>query len=496
MKKEESIDNSICLILNTYSTFLNELYNKYKFLKISEKDFLDIIEKDLKNFKNVLDVKMDDKIIKKCMYNSINKYVEKKLEEKRYDIICNWIDMYIKVNQEELSAFYHLVKFFEKYNFEPSVDCVKYLLNTNQKLNSIMNKIVEKHGSEIEEGQSENILNDLNLLLFVETYCATNGFDNDENDSEKNSIENSLVYNDDIVRSYLMEIGSCPLLSAEEEIELFEKVAQGDEKARKKAIECNTRLVVSIAKRYLGRGLEFLDLIQNGNLGLMKAVDVYDVSKGFKFSTYATWWIRQSITRALADQSRTIRIPVHMAELINKYTRIKYNLEVELNRVPTDEEIAEKMEIPVEKVKEIVKYSIEPVSIYTPIGEDEESTLEEFIPSSGDTIEDEFTLNVSSEIIKNLIDSAQLTEREKVILLARFGFYGGKEFTLEEVGQSLGLTRERVRQLQERALNKIRKSSRILDYLDYSDKPEESEEAIKEFRSKYYKGKKYKKSDV
>lgn len=489
MKKEESIDNSICLILNTYSTFLNELYNEYKFLKISEKDFLNIIEKDLKDLKEVLDIEKDDKKIKRCMYSSINSYVEKKLKDKKYDIICNWIDMNIKVNEEELSEFYNLVKFFEKYNFEPSIDCVKSLLNTNQKLNSIIKKIVEKYGSEIEEGQSENILNDLNLLLFVETYCTTNGFDNDENDSEKNSIENSLVYNDDSVRSYLMEIGSCPLLSAEEEIELFKKVAQGDEKARKKAIECNTRLVVSIAKKYLGRGLEFLDLIQNGNLGLMKAVNVYDVSKGFKFSTYATWWIRQSITRALADQSRTIRIPVHMAELINKYPRIKYNLEVELNRVPTDEEIAEKMAIPVEKVKEIVKYSIELVSIYTPIGEDEESTLEEFIPSSGETIEDKFTCNVSSDIIKDLFDSAKLTDREKEVLLARFGFYGGKEFTLEEVGQSLGLTRERVRQLQEKALKKIRKSSRILDYLNYSDKPEKAKEAIKEFRSKYYKRK-------
>ncbi len=490
MKKNE--------IIEKYNLFINELMKKYDYLCLSNDSFIDIIKLELEKLvesKEDLDLEKDQKLIKKCIVVSILKYIKEQLSNNNYKIISNWIDKEIKADQDELSSFYALVKFFEKFNYEPSVKCVNYLLKNNKKLENIIKNIVTKYGNEIEEVQSENALNDLNLLLFVETYCESNNLlvNNNNNDTNK---EREIVYNDDSVRSYLLEIGNCPLLSSEEEKKLFTLVAQGDEKARKKAIESNLRLVVSIAKKYVGRGLDFLDLIQSGNLGLMKAIEEYDVNKGFKFSTYATWWIRQAITRSIADQARTIRIPVHMVELINKYRIVKHNLELKLNHEPTEGEIAEEMGISIEKVQDLSKHSAEPVSLYTPIGEEEDSSLMDFIPSTEETVEDKFTLNISSDLMLQLINNSRLTDREKTILFARYGFYNGEQYTLDQVGKALNITRERVRQLQKKAEDKIRKNARILDYVDYSDNPEEAKEAIKEFRKNYYRGKKYKKSDM
>ena len=273
---------------------------------------------------------------------------------------------------------------------------------------------------------------------------------------------------DDPVRMYLKEIGKVPLLSADEEIELAKKMEEGDENAKKKLAEANLRLVVSIAKRYVGRGMLFLDLIQEGNLGLIKAVEKFDYSKGYKFSTYATWWIRQAITRAIADQARTIRIPVHMVETINKLIRISRQLIQELGREPTAEELAVEMQMPVDKVREIMKIAQEPVSLETPIGEEEDSHLGDFIPDDVIPAPAEaaaFTL--LKEQLMEVLDT--LTDREEKVLRLRFGLDDGRARTLEEVGKEFNVTRERIRQIEAKALRKLRhpsRSKKLKDFLE------------------------------
>ena len=273
---------------------------------------------------------------------------------------------------------------------------------------------------------------------------------------------------DDPVRMYLKEIGKVPLLTADEEMDLAQRMEQGDEEAKKRLCEANLRLVVSIAKRYVGRGMLFLDLIQEGNLGLIKAVDKFDWRKGFKFSTYATWWIRQFITRSIADQARTIRIPVHMVETINKQIRVTRQLLQELGRDPTPEEIAAEMEIPVEKVREISKIAQEPVSLETPIGEEEDSHLGDFIPDEDvPSPADAAAFSMLKEQLDEVLST--LTDREQEVLRLRFGLDDGRQRTLEEVGQMFKVTRERIRQIEAKALRKLRhpnRSKRLRDYLE------------------------------
>ncbi|MBS4883027.1 MAG: RNA polymerase sigma factor RpoD [Peptoniphilus harei] len=273
---------------------------------------------------------------------------------------------------------------------------------------------------------------------------------------------------DDPVRMYLKEIGKISLLTADEEVEIAKRMEAGDELAKKELAEANLRLVVSIAKRYVGRGMSFLDLIQEGNLGLMKAVDKFDYTKGFKFSTYATWWIRQAITRAIADQARTIRIPVHMVETINKLVRVQRQLVQDLGRDPLPEEIAAEMSLDVERVREIQKIAQEPVSLETPIGEEEDSHLGDFIPD--DEIlspQDAATFTLLKEQLNSVLET--LTDREKKVLTLRFGLDDGRARTLEEVGKEFDVTRERIRQIEAKALRKLRhpsRSKKLKDYLE------------------------------
>ena len=273
---------------------------------------------------------------------------------------------------------------------------------------------------------------------------------------------------EDPVRMYLKEIGKVPLLSADEEIELAKRMSEGDEEAKKRLAEANLRLVVSIAKRYVGRGMLFLDLIQEGNLGLIKAVEKFDYQKGFKFSTYATWWIRQAITRAIADQARTIRIPVHMVETINKLIRVSRQLLQELGREPLPEEIAEELDMPVERVREILKISQEPVSLETPIGEEEDSHLGDFIQDDNVPVPAEAAAaTLLKEQLNEVLDT--LTEREQKVLRLRFGMNDGRARTLEEVGKEFDVTRERIRQIEAKALRKLRHPSRSRKLRDYLD---------------------------
>ena len=306
--------------------------------------------------------------------------------------------------------------------------------------------------------------------LLLDNDMDMEGLD-DEEEVELDKIDLSVpegVSIEDPVRMYLKEIGKVSLLSADEEIELAKRMEKGDEAAKKRLAEANLRLVVSIAKRYVGRGMLFLDLIQEGNLGLIKAVEKFDYRKGYKFSTYATWWIRQAITRAIADQARTIRIPVHMVETINKLIRVSRQLLQELGREPTPEEIADKMDMSVERVREILKISQEPVSLETPIGEEEDSHLGDFIQDDNVPVPADaaaFTL-LKEQLVEVL---STLTDREQKVLRLRFGLDDGRARTLEEVGKEFNVTRERIRQIEAKALRKLRHPSRSRKLKDYLD---------------------------
>ena len=309
-----------------------------------------------------------------------------------------------------------------------------------------------------------NVLNENNIMILSE--------DDSEEDGGADLLDDSTLTKDltinDPVRMYLKEIGQIKLLSTEEELKLADRILEGDEEAKTILAEANLRLVVSIAKRYVGRGMLFLDLIQEGNIGRMKAVEKFDVSKGYKFSTYATWWIRQAITRAIADQARTIRVPVHMVETINKLARVQRQLTLELNREPSEEELAKKMNTSVEKIREIYKISQEPVSLETPIGEEDDSHLGDFIKDEHNMSPEEYTTN---ELLKDEIADIllTLTEREEKVIRLRFGLEDGKSRTLEEVGQIFGVTRERIRQIEAKALRKLRHPSRSRKLKDYLD---------------------------
>ena len=348
---------------------------------------------------------------------------------------------------------------------------------SEQKLNDILTGIINNYGKKgsITTNQLCDIMEkfDTNPTQIDYVYKSLNDagiqiVDEEQRDRELFEQALSDIGLDDPVKMYLKDIGRVPLLSAEEEVELAKRMQEDDAAAKKRLSEANLRLVVSIAKRYVGRGMLFLDLIQEGNLGLMKAVEKFDYQKGFKFSTYATWWIRQSITRAIADQARTIRIPVHMVETINKLTRVQRVLLQELGREPTPEEIAEKMGVTEERVREIQKIAQDPVSLETPIGEEEDSHL-------GDFIEDEKTVTPSDSVATTMLKEQllgvldTLTPREEKVLRLRYGIDDGKPRTLEEVGKEFNVTRERIRQIEAKALRKLRhpsRSKKLKDFLE------------------------------
>lgn len=360
----------------------------------------------------------------------------------------------IKSLEERINDLLELGKKQTYITFEQLADALKGLEVDNDSLDEIYNTLME---------------NDIGVVA-DESEATTE-------DGVPKVIEEVPIILDDVeltkdinindpVRMYLKEIGRISLLSPEEELSLSEGVARGEEYAKNKLAESNLRLVVSIAKRYVGRGLLFLDLIQEGNIGLMKAVDKFDSDKGYKFSTYATWWIRQAITRALADQARTIRVPVHMVETINKMSRIQRQLTLELNREPSEEELAKKMGISVEKVREVIKISQEPVSLETPIGEEDDSHLGDFIKDESSMSPEEYATN---EILKEEIKSVLMTlqVREQEVLELRFGLVDGTCHTLEEVGKKFNVTRERIRQIEAKALRKLRHPSRAKKLKDF-----------------------------
>ena len=356
----------------------------------------------------------------------------------------------------------------DKKDRNSKMTIVKNLIEKGKKNGSLTYKEIMDDIESVDLGpeQIEKIYEVLESMG-IEVIGDINGTEEVEEEVVDLSIPEGIAI-DDPVRMYLKEIGKVPLLSSEEEIDLALRIEQGDQYAKKKLAEANLRLVVSIAKRYVGRGMLFLDLIQEGNLGLIKAVEKFDYRKGFKFSTYATWWIRQAITRAIADQARTIRIPVHMVETINKLIRVQRQLLQELGRDPFPEEISKVMDLPVEKVREIQKIAQEPVSLETPIGEEEDSHLGDFIPDDEAPAPAEAAaFTMLKEQLINVLDT--LTPREEKVLRLRFGLDDGRARTLEEVGKEFNVTRERIRQIEAKALRKLRhpsRSKKLKDYLD------------------------------
>ncbi|HIS18206.1 MAG TPA: RNA polymerase sigma factor RpoD [Candidatus Coprovivens excrementavium] len=355
-------------------------------------------------------------------------------------------------------------------------DRVKDLVELGKKNNNILTfeQLAEAlKGLDIDNDSLDELYNTLmeNGIEVVAEDAATGDAAKHDLKEEENLVLSDEEITKDInindpVRMYLKEIGRISLLSSEEELELSVRIANGDEAAKNILAESNLRLVVSIAKRYVGRGLLFLDLIQEGNIGLMKAVEKFDYGKGYKFSTYATWWIRQAITRALADQARTIRVPVHMVETINKMARVQRQMTLELNREPSEEELAEKMGITVDKVREVMKISQDPVSLDTPIGEEDDSHLGDFIKDERSMSPEEYATNeILKEEIKNVLMTLQ--DREQEVLELRFGLVDGTSHTLEEVGKKFNVTRERIRQIEAKALRKLRHPSRAKKLKDF-----------------------------
>ena len=378
-----------------------------------------------------------------------------------------------KKTAEEAASAEKEAKFMEKLQGLLAVAKKKKNMLEYQEINDYFREL------ELNAEQFEKILdfleaNNIDVLRITEDDDEVDEellLNDDEEEIEVENIDLSVpdgVSIEDPVRMYLKEIGKVPLLSADEEIKLAQRMEEGDEAAKKKLAEANLRLVVSIAKRYVGRGMLFLDLIQEGNLGLIKAVEKFDYRKGYKFSTYATWWIRQAITRAIADQARTIRIPVHMVETINKLIRVSRQLLQELGREPSPEEIAEEMDIPVERVREILKISQEPVSLETPIGEEEDSHLGDFIQDENVPVPaDAAAFTLLKEQLDEVLGT--LTEREQKVLRLRFGLDDSRARTLEEVGKEFNVTRERIRQIEAKALRKLRHPSRSRKLKDYLD---------------------------
>ncbi len=363
----------------------------------------------------------------------------------------------IKFNEKLKELLSHAKKNKKMITQDEILEQFKDIQINSDKMDAIFD-FFEKSGIDV-------VYNEKNVIM--ETENDDLDFDNSELENLDLSIPDNLN-TDDPIRMYLLEIGKIPLLSMEEEQDLAKRIAEGDEAAKQTFTESNLRLVVSIAKKYVGRGMHLLDLIQEGNIGLLKAVDKFDYNKGFKFSTYATWWIRQAITRAIADQSRTIRIPVHMVETINRLIRIQRQMVQELGREPLPEEIAKVMNLPVERVQEIMKISQEPVSLETPVGDEEDSHLGDFVRDDTTPVPAEAAaFSLMKDELNNALDT--LTEREQQVLRLRFGLDDGHARTLEEVGKEFHVTRERIRQIESKALRRLShpsRSKRLRDFLD------------------------------
>ncbi|MDD6878691.1 MAG: sigma-70 family RNA polymerase sigma factor, partial [bacterium] len=479
-------------ILDILLPTINSLYKKVDYIGMTKNDFYNLaLEEIYKSKKSYIGDIDYIKYIKNKINIALADQVKKDLIEPETAIIIinNYINKHLKKSFSYEDSIENLKKintFFETYNYIPNPDVVIQIIKENSIFSKMIESIMKKHQTQILSGNLEKIFDDITFTLIIETYCMLNNIEIEESEEfEKYSIDSKNYELTDSVKAYLKEIDRRPLLSPEEERKLAKRISQGDSYAREIFIESNLKLVVSIAKRYIDRGLSFLDLIQEGNLGLMTAVDKFDVSRDYKFSTYATWWIRQAILRAIANKGRNVRISVNMYEKITSYKKAITNLEVRLNRQPTINEIANEMGLSIPEVTKLHKLQSDTVSMNTLIGDNEDTELESFIPASEETPEDLLIENDMKLQVRKLLENCNLKPREIEILMLRFGFDDGKPMTLEEVGKKFNISRERTRQIESKALMKIRRSRYIKEFAVYMQNPTKSLENIEFFREKY-----------
>ena len=490
LKKIQQLDahEILAILLST----IDNLYKSIDYIGITKEDFYNLvlneIDKSKKTYKGDIDY---IEYIKNRMNIVLVDQIKNNLLEPKVAIIIinNYINKHLKkstVYEDSIKNFKKLDKFFETYNHIPNPDVLLQIIEENMEFSQMIESVMKKHKTQIISGNLEKIFDDSTIILIIETYCMLKNIEIKEPEEfEKDSIDSGNFELTDSVKTYLREIGRRPLLTLEEERKLAQRISKGDNYAREIFIESNLKLVVSIARRYIGRGLSFLDLIQEGNLGLMTAVDKYDVSRGLKFSTYATHWIRQAITRAIADKGRNVRVPVHMYEKIGAYKKAVTNLEARLNRQPTINEIANEMGLSIPEVTKLHKLQNDTVSMNTLIGDDEDTELENFIPASEETPEDVAIVGTMQLQVRKLLEDCNLKPREIEVLMLRFGLNDREPMTLEEVGKKFNITRERVRQIESKALMKIRRSKHIKSLAEYMQNPDKSLENIEVFREKY-----------
>lgn len=488
MKSNEIFDILLPLIDN--------IYKKIDYINISKNEFYELVLNEIENSKNLYkgDI-LYNKFIKQRIEIVLAEKTKRMLSNSDDAIIVinNYINKYFKKTttyEDSVKSIKKLDSFFKLFHYLPNLDILLEIVRENQIFFEAIQLIVDRHKNQIISGDIEKVFDNNTIILIIESYCMLNNIEIKESgDLDSKDYNDSNLEITDNVKAYLLDMGKRKLLSAEEERELAIRIKQGDRKAREQFIESNLRLVVSVARKYMGRGLAFLDLIQEGNIGLMTAVDKYDVERGCKFSTYATYWIRQAIMRAIADKGRNVRVPVHMYEKIGNYTKTVTNLEAKLNRQPTINEIANEMGVSIPEVTKLYQLQKDTVSINTLIGDDEEKELEDFIPASEETTEDIAIVETVQYQLKDqvtkLFKDCNLKQREIEVLILRFGLYGVEPMSLSEVGEKFEITRERVRQIESKALMKIRMSGHVKILAEYMQNPDKSLKQIEEFREKY-----------
>ena len=475
---------SVLEIYNNTISIVNETYDTYSFLNMSKEEFDNLVINVIEEAKNTYDGKTDYSIY-------LKKQLNKALKEELTNILSddsnvfNIINGYINKNlkrvhdyTDAMSKFKNICDFLNTNGAVMTPDVIVLLFKNNKIFTSIVKKIFDYNHDMIMAGDLDNNIEDSFLKLVIDVYCGYNNIEIKEADKT----DDSGILSGDSVHQYMQEIAAIPLLSPEQEKELGLKLAEGNKYARQKLIESNLRLVVTVAKRYTGRGFDFLDLIQDGNIGLITAVDRFDVSLGYKFSTYAVWWIRQSIDRAIYNKSKNIRVPVHLNEQVTKFNQVYGALERNMGQAPSLEEVAKEMNISVDKVIDLYKASQDTVSLNTPVGVDGDTELGEFIPSEDQNVDDVVLNSMLREYLEDIINQIRATDREKYVLRLRYGFIDGQEHTLDSVGKEFGVTRERIRQLEAKCLNKLRMHPKTKDLAAYTDNEERSVRRLQEYK--------------
>lgn len=478
-------------ILESLLFIIDAIYNKFSFANLSKQDYYNMVIKEIENTKSSFN---SDKnyvdYLKKIIESKMIEMIKTKLldHNESIRILNNYIQITVKktddynVIMKQIRAFN---SFLEKYNYVPTPEVLIELINKNENLNDLIKIIFLKNKDMIVSGNIEKLTDNNTLILLLEAYCLINNIEIKQSEENNDYYDDSDLKMTDSIKIYLREIGEYPLLSIEQQRDLALKILDGDNKARELFINSNLRLVVNVAKRYIGNGLTFLDLIQEGNLGLITAVDKYDVKKGFNFSTYAIWWIRQAITKAIEYKGRTIRIAAHVYEKVQLYKKVFRNLEIKLNREPTINEIADEMELSVSEVSDLQQLQVDTVSINAIIEDEKRTELEDFIVSTDESPEEIATKENMKQDINNLLISCNLKPRERDILILRYGLDGKEPMTLVEIGKIYNLTRERVRQIESNALKKIRKSNFVKRLVDYTESPTKSLLNIEMYRQIY-----------